>query len=216
MTDEQISRIIEEELKLKTLGVTEQYLEVHNVVYKNNKAIIERIDRERGDNTIIVYLPVAGETFYFAAYIDPETKTVSGFHTEANYRVYFKATSETMTLPELSSLTKLKPTESWNKGDIRTNTNSKLKFSLISFFPNPEPDEFEDKLNKLMDFLEQDIQGIKALISQASGCIQAAITYHDANGMLGGPTIDARSIKRMNDLGLEINFDLYVEGNPLK
>jgi hypothetical protein len=34
--------------------------------------------------------------------------------------------------------------------------------------------------------------------------------------MIGGPNIDREDIKRMNDLGLSINFDLYVGGNGIK
>jgi len=42
------------------------------------------------------------------------------------------------------------------------------------------------------------------------------MNIHNGNGMVGGPTLDKNSIKRMNDLNLEINFDLYLEGKKFK
>ncbi len=76
MTDEQAIVIIENEFRQKTLGVTEQYLEIHSPVYVENKIKIDRIDREGKDDTIIAYLPVLNESFYFAVYIDTNTNEV--------------------------------------------------------------------------------------------------------------------------------------------
>ncbi len=162
MTDEQVMGTIEHELTVKTLTVTEQYLEIHSPVYsQSNNLKIDRIDRERKDEIIIAYLPVLDEKFYFAVYIDSNTQKIISFSTEAYHRVYFRATSEGLSERQLKSMTKLKPTESWNMGDLRKNGKSKYTFSSIKFLPNPEPDEFEDKLQKLLDFLEQDKNGIR-------------------------------------------------------
>jgi hypothetical protein len=79
-----------------------------------------------------------------------------------------------------------------------------------------KPDEFEDKLKKLLDHLEQDKDGIKRLVDNANGYIQVAMEIHNGNGMIGGPNIDIIHIKRMAVLGLSINFDLYVGGNKFK
>ena len=216
MTNEQIFQIVNSELKAKTLGTTEQYLQIHDVVYENNKPIIKRIDREGANNLIVAYLPIIGEEFYFAVYIDPERQIITGFDVEADYRVYFKATSETMNSQELSSLTTLEPTKSWSKGEFRNIGNSKHSFSAIMFLPNPEPDEFEDKLDKLLTYLEQDSDGIKVLVEKAFGYIQVAAVFHNGNGMIGGPTINQQSMKRLSNLNLSVNFDLYVEGNLIK
>ena len=88
--------------------------------------------------------------------------------------------------------------------------------SYNAFAPNPEPDEFEDKLRKLLDFLEQDEAGIRDLVDKAEGYIQVAMDIHNGNGMIGGPTINIDCISRMKNLGLEINFDLYVGGTSFK
>jgi hypothetical protein len=216
MTDQQAIELIEKEFKEKTLGVTEQYLEIHSPVYIDNKIKIDRIDRDRIDEIIIVYLPIVDERFYFAVYIDKNINEITGIGTEAFHRVYFRATSETLTVDDLKAMTNLTPTEFWNTGDLRPNGKSNYNFSNFKILPNPEPDEFEDKLKKLLDLLEEDKNGIKKLVDNANGYIQVAMNIHNGNGMIGGPNIDADDIKRMNDLGLSINFDLYVGGKTFK
>lgn len=216
MTDEQVITLVEEEFRQKTLGVTVQYLEIHSPVYADNKINVGRIDRESKDEYIIAYLPVQNERFYFAVYINTKTNEVTGLTTEALHRVYFRATSESLTADELTKMTHLTPTETWNKGDRRKYGNLNHTFSNFAILPNPEPDEFEDKLKKLLDLLEQDKEGIKRLVDKADGYIQVAMDIHNANGMIGGPNIDKSDIRRMNELGLSINFDLYVGGKHFK
>ncbi|WP_026955609.1 DUF4279 domain-containing protein [Algoriphagus vanfongensis] len=216
MTDQQAIELLEKEFKEKMLGVTEQYLEIHSPIYTNNKLIVDRIDRDRKNELIIAYLPVLDEKFYFAVYIDTKAKKVTGVGTEAYHRVYFRATSETLSADELKAMTRLAPTEFWNKGDLRKSGKSNYTFSDFTILPNSEPDEFEDKLKKLLDFLEQDKEGIKRLVDNANGYIQVAMDIHNANGMIGGYNIDTEDIRRMNDLKLSINFDLYVGGNGFK
>ncbi len=213
MTDQQLIELIENEFKEKTLGATEQYLEIHSPIYIDNKLKVDRIDRDTEDSYIIAYLPVVDERFYFAVYINTTNKEVIGVGTEAYHRVYFRATSENLSVDELKAMTNLKPTEFWNKGDLRKNGKSNHKFSNFKILPNPEPDEFEDKLKKLLDFLEQDKDGVKRLVDKANGYIQVAMDIHNVNGMIGGHSIDTDNIRRMNDLKLSINFDLYGGGN---
>jgi heme oxygenase len=110
----------------------------------------------------------------------------------------------------------LPPTEIWNKGDFRKSGKSNYTFSNFTILPNPEPDQFKDKLRKLLDHLEQDKDGIKQLVNNANGHIQVAMDFHNGNGMIGGPSIDSIDIKRMSELGLSIDFDLYVSGNKFK
>lgn len=216
MTDQQAIDLIEKELKEKTLGVTEQFLHIHSPVYDGHQLKVERIDRERKDNIITAYLPVSGEGFYFAVFVDSCAMEVVGFETEPCHNVYFRATSTSLTADELKAMTALAPTSCWNKGDPRRTESANYTFSNFEILPNPEPDEFEDKLKKLLDFLERDKEGIKRLVENANGYIQVAMYIHNANGMPGGPTIDKEAIRRMNDLGLSINFDMYIGGNSFK
>lgn len=217
MTDEQVLEFIEKEFREKTFATTAQYLEIHSPIYVDNKIKVDRIDREgkcyNQDELIVAYLPVLDERFYFALYIAPKEKEFLGIDTEAWHVVYFRATSEELSIDELKSMTRLKPTEFWNKGDLRPNGKSTHTFSHFEILPNPEPDAFDDKFKKLLDFLEQDKDGIKRLIDNANGYIQVATYFHNGNGMLGGFHLGKDEIRRMNDMRLEIDFDLYVGGN---
>lgn len=39
--------------------------------------------------------------------------------------------------------------------------------------------------------------------------------FHNGNTMLGGPAIDKLSLRRLADLSLDIDFDMYATGNFL-
>ena len=220
MTDTFIIEKAIEEVETKTFGVTEQLLEIHQVAYADNTPIIARIDREKDDGTAIVYFPIKDEKFYLAVYLDSHPQVSVRFvGTEPNNCVYFRAFSDKFSFDELSKMTQLKPTGGRNKGDKKRPTGGTgvlWKESTIFYEPNPEPDEFEDKLKKLLDYLETDKDGVAMLVDRAEGHIQVAIEFHNGNTMLGGLHINKESLKRITDLNLEINFDFYAGGKFFK
>jgi len=202
---------------VKTWAVTEQFLEVHDVVLVDGQPKIDRIDNEKGDGTVIAYLPIKDERFHLAIYLDSKSDfEIKGVGTEPYNAVYFRATSDNLNTEELSSMTTLKATKSWGKGDKRKHGDSVHKFSSIMFEPNPEPDEFTDKIKKLLDFLEQDKVGVQRLVDNADGYVQVAMKFHNGNTMLGGPNMDKAIIRRLSDLSLAVDFDLYADGNSFK
>jgi Domain of unknown function (DUF4279) len=213
MTDQEIIAVVEAELKEPSQGTTEQYLEIHAPVRDGLALSVARIDRDRSDGIVVVYLPVENQAFHFAVYVNENQGAFTGMHTEPYNRVYFRATSEELSLDQLKSMTTLTPTGGWNKGDLRPNGRSAYNFSSLKLMPNPEPDAFDDKLRNLLTFLEKDRSGVKELATRANGYVQVAQNYHNGNGMIGGIHLDRDCINRMNGLGLEIDFDLYVEGN---
>jgi hypothetical protein len=217
MTDDEIIRAAIEEIKTKSWGITEQFLQIHEIICVDGVPKLDRLDRDKQDGTAIAYFPVKDEKFHLAIYIEfnsfPEVK---GIAIEPYNDLFFQASSDTLDFDELSAFTNLRPTNGWRKGDMRKSGKALYKYTLIRFIPNPEPDEFEDKLKKLLDFLEQDSPGIKKLVEVANGHIQAAIIFHNGNTMLGGVQIDNESMKRMAALNLQIDFDLYAEGKFFK
>ncbi len=207
-----------EEIESKTWGVTQQFLDIHQVVYLGNKPKVERVDLDKRDGTAIVYFPVKEERFYLAIYIEinPEPE-VSSIYIEPYTSVCFSAGSETVELETLSGMTTLVPTSVWRKGDpIREGKPMLHKNNRIRFEPTPGPDEFGDKMRNLLDFLETDKVGVKNLVKKAEGYIQVAMEFHNGNSMLGGPHIGKETVKRMAALNLEIDFDLYVSGKKYK
>jgi hypothetical protein len=216
MTDEEIARLIHEEFARKALGATEQYLEIHEPVYENGLPKITRIDREKKDGSIIAYLPVKDEYFSFAVYIDEKGKSIGSLSTESRNIVSFLITSNLLTADKLLLLTTLKPTKKWNKGDQMPNKRSSFKNNGLEFEPNPEPDEFEDKLKKLLNYLETDRDGVLSLISNAEGYIRVIMDFHQGNQLIGGISIDSECIKIMSELNLQISVDITAWGNPFR
>lgn len=212
MRDSEILHLIETEFKEKSFAVTEQYLKIHSPLYHDGNIKIDRIDRENVEY-IIAYLPVFNELFHFAIYFDLLKKEIVGIGTEAFYKVYFRATSEILSVKELKQMTTLNFYNSWNKGDFRFNKETKYSFSNIEIQPNPEPDEFEDKIVKLLDYLENDTIGIKNLVKKADGYVQVFSEIHNGNGLLGGFNLNQKIIQRMEKLNLSINFDFQASGN---
>jgi hypothetical protein len=217
MADTLIIQNATKELIAKSFGITEQFLEIHQVAYADGVPIIARVDTEKSDGTAIVYFPVVEQKFYLAIYLDTEpTVSVRWVGTEPYHSVYFRASSENLSLQELAGLTKLTSTRGRNKGDGK-NPNGRAdirwKQSTIDFEPNPEADEFEDKLTKLLDFLEEDEEGVKNLVNKANGYIQVYSSFHNGNTLIGGHHIELDHIKRMSKLNLEIDFDISADGN---
>jgi hypothetical protein len=216
MTDLEIAELILKEFKEKTLGVTCQYLEIHEPVYENDQLKIDRIDREKNDDTIIAYLPVKDEYFFFSVYLDKKTGEIFNIGTESRNLVSVIFASENMTSDELKLLTKLNCQEFWNKGDKRPNRKATYKFSGIEFCPNPEPDEFEDKLDKLLTFIEDDKEGILLLSTKSKGYIHVLMDFHRGNQLIGRMSIDAETLKRISVLNLSIDFQITAWGNGFR
>ncbi len=116
--------------------------------------------RDKPGGEVVAYLPVLNEKFYFVISIqsNPAPKIV-GIGTEYYNDILFQASSESLDFDELSALITLKPTGGWRKGDLKHTGNATHKYTLIRFNPYPEPDEFEDKLKKLLDYLVPTLSG---------------------------------------------------------
>ena len=157
-----------EEVESKDFGFTTQFLEIHEIVYENDKPKVAKVDTDKEDGTAIVYFPVKDERFFFAVYVDTKPEvSVRWVDIEEYVSVYFRASSDRMSLEQLSQITILKPSGGRNKGEPR-NPNGEgrvvWKNSTIMFEPSPGADEFEDKLKKLLDFLEKYRTGVKRLV----------------------------------------------------
>lgn len=206
-----------EELRSQTHGTTEQYLAIHDVKREGGQPVVERVDRERDDDLAIVYMPVEGERFYLAIYVQTtDVPRVTSVDTEPWHKVYFRAASATLNLTQLRAMTTLEPTRVWSQGEPIARRRVAYKFSGFDIEPNPEPDEFEDKLRKLLDLLERDVSGVGALVKSADSYIQVATEFHNGNMMLGGFHMDQGLIQRMAALGLEIDLDLYCGGKSFR
>ncbi len=215
--DDQLILAATEELEAQTWGVTQQFLAVHEIVYEEGRPKVARVDYDKKDGSVIIYFAVKGERFYFAFHFhNPGDLTSMGIYVEPYNAVYLVAVSDKLSLHELKAIALFNPLREGNKGEWKNRRPLVEKYSYIHIEPNPEASAFGDKLEKLLDFLEQDREGVERLVKDAGAYIQATIIFHNGNTMLGGPRVSMHSIKRMALLSLEIDFDLYAEGNSFK
>ena len=203
-----------EEIESKNFGTTEQLLTIHEVVYENNRPKVLIVDFEKSDGTVIVYFGIKNEKFHLALWLDtlPEI-SIRAVGTEPFSRVYLEARSESLSYQEISTLINIQPSSGWSKGDVKSYGNSCYEFSAVRFELEQEPDEFEDKLEKLLDLLETDKGGIAALVKESTAFIRTILVFHNGNTMLGGFCLTKKTVKRLAALDIEIDFDLYAEGN---
>jgi hypothetical protein len=186
---DQISKKVAHEIEERTWGVTQQFLEIHDLVLVDGKPKIERVDSEKLDGTVIAYLPVKDQPFYFAVYFDSkENLQINGVGTEPFSSVYFSATSDKVTFEQMGSSTTLKPSGGWRKGEKSRFASKVYEVSTFLFEPNPEPDEFDDKLIKLLDLLESDRKGIQRLVDECEGYIRLQLLFIMATQCLEGLT----------------------------
>jgi hypothetical protein len=127
------------ELLNPSLGVTEQYFEIHDVERLQSIPEAERVTVEEQANLAIVYFKIQGERFRLAVYLQLQPVIfVYNVATENNSRVYLRATSENISADETQAMTSLQATESINKGDNRKFGKSFYNYSGLIFEPNPE------------------------------------------------------------------------------
>ena len=210
MTEAQIIEVIQNELKNKKWGISEQLLEIHQPILENKKVKIAKIKKKL--KQIIVYLPVENEKFYFVFYINSKSRKIIGISTESFISICFRATSDKISFDKMQKLTKLQATKGWNKGELRNN-NVRHKLSSFIFGLNYKPQTFEKKLSDLLKVLENHKREITKLSNKAYCIIQVYMEIHNGNGMIGGPNM---SIKKLSKLNLSIDFDQYVSGNEFK
>lgn len=213
MTEAQIIEVIQNELTAKKWGISEQLLEIHQPIFENKKVKIAKI--KKTPKQVLVYLPVENEKFYFVFYINPKSRKIKGISTESFISICFRATSDKINFDEMQKLTKLQATKGWNKGELRNN-NVRHTLSSFIFELNYEPQTFEKKLSNLLKVLENHKREITKLSKKAYCIIQVYMEIHNENGMIGGPNMSRKDIKKLSKLNLSIDFDQYVSGNEFK
>lgn len=202
-------RIAKLEIKNPEWGVTQQFLEIHQIEEDNGDLKVAHIDRQ--DLATIVYFKVKGQNFYFIIEVE-DNGEISSVDIENGVSLYLFAISESLTAEEMESMTKLPATEKIVKGNQRPGIKIFYKFNAITIEPNLEPAPFEIKLKKLLAYLCQDREGILRLTHQVDCFIRAHIVFHNANTILRGFHLDKKIIQQMSDLNLDIDFALFAEG----
>ena len=210
---EKIKAVAIEEVLNQTFATTQQYLARHQVELEAGKPKVESVIFLT-DCKSVVFFTIQNERFFLAVYL--EDLQVQWVSIEDHHQVYFRATSEHLSFTELQAMTTLIASRGWSKGDQRRNSQTYYSFSALHLEPNIERMlPFDRQLRNLLDTLEQDIEGIFALGNQADTSINVCAYGYVGNGAIGGYHLDRETMKRIVNLGLSIDFDLYVSGEWL-
>jgi hypothetical protein len=204
--------IAADELNNPTWGCSKQFLEVNTIEKAGEKYIYDRF--RVCDNEISFYFKVLDEEYYFSISIDMNKSDIVSVAAINGNKCYLTATSDELSLSELAKITKLKYTAGWSKGDVRKN-GSIYDFSRINFeFYDKTSYESEEILPLVLDELEKDREGVIELSQKAYAYIAVCkYQYVSANA---GISVDEAIIKRLNNLNLGIDIDMYIVGPEFK
>ena len=208
-----IIEIAQQEVLIPTFETTKQYLKKYKIALENGKPKIKNI-RHLFDNEAVVYFEIKNNPFYLAIYV--ENYNIKWVDTQANTQVYFSAVSTHLTLKDFGNWLKIAPTRSVEKGKKRKGGKGEYDFTAIYIEPKAEPTlPFHVQLFDLLDLLETDKFGIKTIADKTNATINVCTKSYVKNGEIGGFHLDKKTMKRIADLGLAIDFDTYVSGKML-
>jgi hypothetical protein len=208
------------EFKEKNWGVTEQYLEVMEILTEDSLPVIAKI--EKNESKYAVYFALKGERFFYTHYFNENNPSeLTGINITPCTEVYLSVYSDKMNAEEMMVFTTLSTRKIYNKGDLRGIGNNKEAIRKQSRF-DFEPDlnkagDFENKLKFLLHQLDShksELDKLKSLGCQIS--VSALMNAYIGNTMVGGFFLDKTIIKKLNDLELELSFDLVVSGTSFK
>jgi len=195
-----------------TFELTKQYLQANELYFFNSTPQIDDVEIDREANTAAVYFPIKKENFYFVIYI--ENLEVNWMGMSAGNGVCLFACSEVLSAEELVGYLGFEPTERWNIND-KTKFGGKRKKSGIIYQPiEKKTGEVEDKLTNLLNRLLPYKEEISKLSDVAS--VEIQVTYYGYKDEMWGFHFDKKIIKKLSDLGLDIDIDLYAGGNDLE
>ena len=190
---------------------TKQILEVNEVETENGKYKIEKIMEH--ENQVHIFFKIKDEKYFLCISLDKQSgKVIFPSIQNSNY-CYLYASSETKSLEELASYTKIKYTKGYSKGDIikRANTQKIVKVSSIYFeLLETECYETEEAIERLLDKLSEDKQGIKELIKHSNAVIEICKNqYVSANA---GIAFSKELLQRLSEFEIGIDVDTYICG----
>ncbi len=212
--NETLIKIAKMEILHPTNNFVKDELHLHELVYEDSSPVPERVGIDDFATTHAVYFKVKEQPYFFAIYINKESLSVNGAGTENGNQIYFTATSEQLSLEEMSNYLSLSPLTGWNKGDLRRSGKSRHSFSRLIFDPfESNAYDFEGKLRILLEFLQNDHTGIKRLAKHADTYISAS--HYMFVGGNKGLVFPANLIQRIHNLNLGMSIEQGVYGPGL-
>lgn len=125
-------------------------------------------------------------------------------------KVFIRIHEFDCSLEEITSKLQLKPTNGWLKGDLIPNRKQPVyrKQSTWELKASEAPDSpVEAHIEFLLNAIEPVKDAFKSLVSKYEG--ELAIVSHIRDDFNPGMHFNSALVKRVSELGLEIDFDIY-------
>lgn len=203
------------EFEERFCGSSQQYLEVMEVASRDGIPNIVRIEKQEDDYA--VYFSVKGEKFYYTHYfsVDPQVKLIGIDITPATLatlRIY----SDKLSIDDIQNKISIPATRTFKQGE-KDKWMPIHKQNRLDFRPDQNTaGDIVKKLLALLDYLEPHEAALKELSNTCQLYIAVYWNAYIGNSMLGGFYLEKDIVKKLNNLDLEIDFDLYVSGIAFK
>jgi hypothetical protein len=182
-----------------TLAMTNQILDDHPLDYKDGTPNISSIDKEDTNGIVRVYFKFKDEPFDLVIYISsiPNIEILS-VAIEPGTSVYLwiekPESNVQIDIPFV-------PTRTTIKG---------FEFGPDKNYSNIP----EHKINRLLNILDKYKERIKEIASITY--VSLNIAYHSHKDNMQGIHLDRAMLKRISELNIELDLDLYASGTTLK
>ncbi len=210
MTNNHLLQIALYEISSPTLDFTQQFLNRYKLKIENDVLKLFNTNNELFPGSTVFFFKHEYKDFYLAIQIgDATPHNVISSWVEPRYSTWFRAMSEDLNFSELSAYTKISPNDGWTKGDPIPNRTVLQRFSAFFVEPDAEIMNYNAQLESLLNILETDSEGIVALTHASECTIRVTTTFFKQLGVPHRHTISATTLKRLHQLNLEIDFDVY-------
>lgn len=210
LNEQAIQAVAMAEILQPTLAMTEQFLAVHKIVFKEHEPVVADVILSAEEQMAEVYFPVERERYYFVVYLDVEPQVAlrtTGM--SAGNRVYFFALSEERPGDELVAIAAVQPTRVWEKGGkgehIPRHNGFEVRPSL------KETGEVEDKLRTLIGVLLPHTAGIRALAARADVSVGINIAYWGYKDQMWGIHFGTDIVQGLATLDLSVDIDSLLK-----
>ncbi|GAB3839957.1 DUF4279 domain-containing protein [Hymenobacter jeollabukensis] len=215
---ETITKLIHQELLQPEWESTRQLLAIMDVALDNGLPRVEAIVINEEAGRATGYVAVKDEAFYIGVHfvIAQDKAELTGVDTEPAVYLSFSPWSADLSCEELLRLTTLTPQKVERVEQGGEDAGSFI--SLLEFESSKSPGRIEEKLDEFLSFLEQDAAGIRQLIAHTdtgSNTLLVGICFHLSNRNFTRLFLPQDLIARLHRLGLELTFDLWIQGREL-
>ena len=170
----------------------------------DGEPVIARVDRDVPDGPVIVYFAIENRSYFLAAFVNERpSPAITGIHLEPGVEVAFQVFSQTHPLAALRAVTTLVPTSTWD--DMPNGRTSGLAIQ-----PGwSMADSTDDSVNRMLDLLDTDPEGVVRLAALADAFIE--VDWYGAAHMPQFP-LRAGTLERLARLHIELRVSIAITG----